>query len=399
MRRFYLGLEKGLFEKSIYPLEGSMTIGRSAENDIGLADRTVSRSHARVSFQRDVWMIEDLGSANGILFGGERVVKRALEAGDSFQIGEVSLRFIEDEASEEAELLSETMRTFGRIIKYQSTLLERYRSKLGFMRLKESFLSTPVFKSLGDRELRELSSIANLHLFNSGEVIIRKGDPGRSVFIILDGQVRVFTEDYYGKEFELATLADNSFFGEMSLLTGEPRSSSVKAVKDSLLSEISYSIMRRLMLRYPEVKNVMLEYFHERVQDSKKKQAVAGIEERRRHPRLSERLLVRFTVSPAPTLPEAMISHTYKGTSADISISGMQLVVMGPAMEAFCSGCELHLAIELPIPWGKVHTLGAIRRVIPGEHTVHLGINFFNIPTQDENKLREFIYGKSHLEE
>ena len=42
MNRFYLGLKRGTLQKSVYPLEGSVTIGRSGENDITLVDFDVS---------------------------------------------------------------------------------------------------------------------------------------------------------------------------------------------------------------------------------------------------------------------------------------------------------------------------------------------------------------------
>ena len=58
MKRFYLGLKRDKLQKSVYPLEGSINIGRSPENDIVLADYNVSRTHARVSFQKGAWVVE-----------------------------------------------------------------------------------------------------------------------------------------------------------------------------------------------------------------------------------------------------------------------------------------------------------------------------------------------------
>jgi CRP-like cAMP-binding protein len=396
VKKFYLGLEKGSFQKSIYPLEGSMIIGRSSENDITLVDRTVSRAHGRISFQRGAWIIEDLGSANGIIFAGQRVAKRTLHPGDAFQMGDLTFRLIEKSVLEEAGQLSETIRAFAAIIKSES-FMKRYRTKPEFMHLREALLSTPIFDSLRHQKLSGLEDIANLHLFGADQLIISEGDPGRSIYIILDGRVRVFTRDYHGKEFELAVLEAKQFFGEMSLLTGEPRSSSVASLEESLLSEISYRSMRKLIFRHPQVKDVMLDYFHKRAEDSRNKRAEANMQDRRRHPRLSERLLVRFTVPPVSTLPDEMISHTYKATSSDVSPSGTRLVVMGPAMEAFCPGCQLRLEIELHKPWGKVRTLGTIRSVIPGEHTTQLNIEFLGMSEEDGKRLKDFMYGESHV--
>ena len=396
MKKFYLALERGLFQKSIYPLEGSVSIGRSPQNEITLVDWAVSREHARISFRNDTWAIKDLGSTNGIIFSGERVAERILQPGDSFQIGEFTLHFMEKDVMEGVNQLSDTMKAFEGITRYQPFMLEGHHPEYGFMGLRETLQSTNIFNSLRDKEFRELEAGANLHLFSAGQLIFREGDPGRSTYVVLDGQIKVFTMDYDGKEIQLATLGANQFFGEMSLLTGEPRSSSVATVEESLLSEISYKSMRRLMFRHPQVKDVMLAYFNERAEDSSKKRTEAGIEDRRNQPRLNERLVVGFTVWPTEDLPEEMISHTYKGTSSDISLNGMQLAVLGPAMESFRSGCHLQLEIELPQPWGRIHTLGIARRVISSELTFQIGIEFSGTSTKDHQKLKDFIYGEDH---
>ncbi|MGW8209293.1 MAG: cyclic nucleotide-binding domain-containing protein, partial [Syntrophobacteria bacterium] len=322
MKRFYLGLKRTNLQKSIYPLEGSVSIGRSPENDIALADYNVSRTHARVSFQKGSWIIEDLGSANGIIFAGERLVSKTLKPGDIFQIGESILTFMEEGASENAEELSETMQIFSALINYQSPFLDPNRDNPGFMRMQGALLSTPIFRSLGKKELRGLEDIANLHYFSARQLILREGDPGRSIYIVLDGRVKVFTKDREGKEFPLATLEPYQFFGEMALLTGEPRAGSIATLEETLLGEISYNNMNRLMIRYPQIKGVLLKYYNERVEDSRKKRAKANIAERRQQPRLKERLLVTFGVWPTETLPEEMINHSYKATSSDISLSG-----------------------------------------------------------------------------
>ena len=396
MKRFYLALKRNNLQKSIYPLEGSVSIGRSPENDITLVYYNVSRTHARVSFQQGSWRIEDCGSANGIIFAGERVVSKALNLGDSFQIGDSVLTFMEEGVSDNTGQLSETMQVFSSLINYQSPLVDPNRTKPNFMRLHGALLSTPIFRSLGKKELRGLEDIANLHLYNAGQLIFQEGDPGRSVYIILDGQVQVLTQDHQGKDFPLATLESNQFFGEMALLSGKPRSSSVATVTESLLAEFSYRNMKRLMMRYPQIKEVLVQYFREREEDSKKKRSEANIQERRKEPRFKERLLVSFGVWPLESLPEEMINHTYKATSADISISGMMLVAMGPAMEAFHAGCRLQLEIELPSQFGRVETQGLVRHVVPEGNTVKLGVDFVDTPAEDKKKLQKFLYGQTH---
>ena len=396
MKKFYLALKREKLQKSIYPLEGAVSIGRSPENDITLVDYNVSRTHARVIFQKGFWVIEDLGSANGVIFAGERVVSKTLNLGDTFQIGESLLTFMEEGVSDNTEQLSATMQVFSSLINYQSPFIDPNRTNPGFMRLQGALLSTPIFRSLGKQALRGLEDIANLHLFSAGQLVFQEGDPGRSVYIILNGRVQVFTKDHQGKEFPLATLESNQFFGEMALLSGKPRSSSVATAKESLLAEFSYKNMQRIMMRYPQIKEVLVQYFREREEDSKKKRAEANIHERRKEPRFKERLLVSFGVWPLESLPEEMINHTYKAASEDISISGMTLVAMGPAMEAFDAGCRLQLEIHLPSRFGVIETQGLVRHVAREENTVKLGVEFVDTPVEDKRKLQKFLYGQTH---
>jgi CRP-like cAMP-binding protein len=395
VKRFYLGLKRGKLQKSVYPLEGSVSIGRSPENDIALADYNVSRTHARVSFQNGSWIIDDLGSANGIIFAGERVVSRVLRPGDVFQIGESTLTFVEEGTLDKAEELSETMQMFMGLINYQSPFVDPTRTNPGSMRLQGALLSTPIFRSLGKKELRGLEDISNLHYFSANQLILREGEPGRSIYIILDGRVKVFTKDREGKEFPLATLEPCQFFGEMALLTGKPRAGSIATLEETLLGEISYNNMNRLMMRYPQIKGVLLKYYNQRVEDSREKRAKANIAERRQQPRLKERLLVNFGVWPTESLPEEMINHSYMATSSDISLSGMMLDAMGPAMEAFREGCRLQLEIQLPNHHGRVETQGLVRHVSREKNTVKLGIVFVDTSTQDKEKLQCFLYGQT----
>jgi c-di-GMP-binding flagellar brake protein YcgR len=90
-----------------------------------------------------------------------------------------------------------------------------------------------------------------------------------------------------------------------------------------------------------------------------------------------------------------MINHTYKATSVDISISGMMMVAMGPAMEAFHAGCRLQLEIHLPSRFGTVETQGLVSHVVHEKSTVKLGVDFVGTPAEDKKKLQKFLYGQT----
>ena len=72
----------------------SVTIGRGEEVNIIIGDLKASRSHARLDFTKDGWVMSDLGSANGIFFQGEYIRKFNVRSGEHFTIGETIFEFL-----------------------------------------------------------------------------------------------------------------------------------------------------------------------------------------------------------------------------------------------------------------------------------------------------------------
>jgi small-conductance mechanosensitive channel/CRP-like cAMP-binding protein len=93
-------------------------------------------------------------------------------------------------------------------------------------------------------ELRhEIAMSAPLTVFGNGEAIVRQGEPGQSMFVVCSGAVRVVLEPQRN---EVARIERGGYFGEMSLLTGEPRSATVLAAGDASVVEIGVTLFRRL---------------------------------------------------------------------------------------------------------------------------------------------------------
>jgi len=95
---------------------------------------------------------------------------------------------------------------------------------------------------------RSLARAAGDHLFAAGEAIVRQGDHGSSMFVILRGRV-IVTIEPSGQQ--VATISAGGFFGEMSMLTGDPRTATVRAVDDAQVLEIEAADMRRLAQATP----------------------------------------------------------------------------------------------------------------------------------------------------
>jgi hypothetical protein len=75
-----------------YPLVESNTLGRAADNTIGLQNERVSAHHARLNFEGGQWVLEDLGSTNGTRVNGVNVIQPLVVTyGDTIALGEVDL--------------------------------------------------------------------------------------------------------------------------------------------------------------------------------------------------------------------------------------------------------------------------------------------------------------------
>jgi small-conductance mechanosensitive channel len=86
-----------------------------------------------------------------------------------------------------------------------------------------------VFAPLSDAQVEQLARNAALQRYTGNEVLVQQGDAGDSLFLLRSGRVRVEQQTETGEVVPLVTMGPEEFFGEMSLLTGEPRSASVIA--------------------------------------------------------------------------------------------------------------------------------------------------------------------------
>jgi small-conductance mechanosensitive channel/CRP-like cAMP-binding protein len=109
----------------------------------------------------------------------------------------------------------------------------------------------PLFECLSDEQLDHLVKQARLNVFGRGEPVIQEGSPGDSMFVLLRGEANVLVSKN-GSTIQVATLSAGDCFGEMSLLTGEPRSATVRADRDCYVMEIGKPTMAEVLQSAPE---------------------------------------------------------------------------------------------------------------------------------------------------
>jgi small-conductance mechanosensitive channel len=116
-------------------------------------------------------------------------------------------------------------------------------------RVMEGLRPVDLFAPLTSDQLMELAARAGERIFGRGEALVRQGEAGSSMFVITRGRVRVVE----GSGRELAVLGAGSYIGEMSMLTGQPRSASVEAAEDCEAVELTAEALREAALVNPEV--------------------------------------------------------------------------------------------------------------------------------------------------
>src|SRR5207237_1303549 len=89
--------------------------------------------------------------------------------------------------------------------------------------------TTDIFEALSSEELETIAQLLRERRLAEAEVLCRQGDAGDALFIVTGGRIRLSTTDPSGNEKVLTFFTDGQFFGEMSLLTGAPRSASAGA--------------------------------------------------------------------------------------------------------------------------------------------------------------------------
>jgi CRP-like cAMP-binding protein len=109
--------------------------------------------------------------------------------------------------------------------------------------------SVDVFEPLTDQERERLAAAARDRLYGNGEAIVRQGEEGASLFVLTSGRA-VVTVEPGG---EVAALITGDYFGEMSLLTGEPRTATVSARGDCRVFEVDADMFRQIAQANPRV--------------------------------------------------------------------------------------------------------------------------------------------------
>jgi len=191
--------------------------------------------------------------------------------------------------------------------------------------------TTPLFGKLDADDFVALAGIAKIVRFGPGQVVVREAESGNALFAVGRGRLVVHclpgqsdgtfqipgdhapastnpvvaatprtlhdTDEVVGDRIYLSALADGDFFGEMSFLTGRPRSATVETIAPSILVRVDQATVDGILAREPSFQDPLLEFYKERVAELMlaKNPVFALLEPDDRRQLLRRSLLKRFS--------------------------------------------------------------------------------------------------------
>ena len=126
---------------------------------------------------------------------------------------------------------------------------------------------SPLFSVLPPEKRLELTAKFSPSFLRKGEIIVTEGEVGDQMYIIQTGEVQMVTKRE-GEKIVLARLGAGDFFGEVSLLTGKPRTATAVAVSDVRLASIGREDIRGIVKEYPQILETIKKHVKMRMDDT-----------------------------------------------------------------------------------------------------------------------------------
>jgi uncharacterized membrane protein len=130
--------------------------------------------------------------------------------------------------------------------------------------------SVPLFERLDDEERALLAAQIEDVEFPAGTTIFKRGDPGDAIFIVAAGEVEIYVEDTTGHRIVFETAKAGEFFGELSLLDGDPRSAAAVAIQATRALRIDRDDLSLLFSRHPTAALDVLSVIGRRLREADK---------------------------------------------------------------------------------------------------------------------------------
>lgn len=122
-----------------------------------------------------------------------------------------------------------------------------------------------LFADIDDESLSKLSQSARVVSFRKNSVLMSEGESGEALYVIKNGTVKIFVSDEEGNEIVLNDLGPGSYFGEVSLLDGEPRTASAIALQNTQILVIPKITFIDCIEQNPQITTVIVRTITQRL--------------------------------------------------------------------------------------------------------------------------------------
>jgi len=226
------------------------------EGDPGSSFYVLARGTADVRAQRDGREVQLAQLAEGSIFGEMALLSAAPRTASVLAHDDCDLLEFDCAALGDA---TSTLRDLGR------TLESFARERL----IHNVFATSALFRPLDPKQRVDLMARFVSVEVGDGDTLIREGDPGQGVYVVLRGEVAVTRSD--GSDaLELARLGPSEVFGEIALLTREPATATVRAVRaGTTLLFLSRDYFDRLLTAVPELRVYFERLSEDRLMDQR----------------------------------------------------------------------------------------------------------------------------------
>jgi CRP-like cAMP-binding protein len=137
-------------------------------------------------------------------------------------------------------------------------------------------VDSPLFTSFSQEELVAVIQGLRLLSFESGDILITEGEAGDSLFVLTSGIVKAFVRNPAGKNVQVREMAEGTFFGEISILSGKPRTATITAKTPCELLELDKATLDSISKTHPHVREVLKQFYEERVKSEQDRKARSG---------------------------------------------------------------------------------------------------------------------------
>jgi len=139
------------------------------------------------------------------------------------------------------------------------------------MKKHELLKNMNIFSGLSKNNLKLLATLCKERIFEKGSILVKQGNCGLGLFIVVSGKLKIIKENERGDSFDMGSLGPGGFFGEITVLDNAPRSSSIIAVEDTeclVLISWDFNALAKL---HPEIALELLPFVVKRFREANRK--------------------------------------------------------------------------------------------------------------------------------